>query len=243
MDGGSTDGSVSILDSSSGVIWKSEQDRGQSHALNKAFDASNGDIIGWINSDDAYADRRAVEAAVQVFDNHPDVGVVYGHGLSIDANNRLLKFLWSPPLSIAPLTIITPWVQPAVFVRRSVLETPMVDESLHFVMDKDLWRRLSKKTQFHRLNVIIGVDRFQPSRKTETGEYLEELQAFISTHPEYSRIHTSRTMRKVLQIGTRYAGLGPTLLLPNTLQEAFPLDLGSMKTRFVRQAFKSRARG
>lgn len=46
MDGGSTDGSIGILESSRRVIWRSEPDRGQSHALNKAFAVSSGEIIG-----------------------------------------------------------------------------------------------------------------------------------------------------------------------------------------------------
>ena len=53
--------------SQSTVSWSSEPDRGQSHALNKAFARSSGEIIGWINSDDAYFDSEAVEYAVGIF--------------------------------------------------------------------------------------------------------------------------------------------------------------------------------
>ena len=52
IDGGSTDGSIDILRKYPHLIWKSEKDRGQSHALNKGFKMATGDIIGWINSDD-----------------------------------------------------------------------------------------------------------------------------------------------------------------------------------------------
>jgi glycosyltransferase involved in cell wall biosynthesis len=80
MDGGSTDGTVDLLThAGSRVTWKSEPDRGQSHALNKALAASTGEIIGWINSDDAYYDVDAVAAVAQCFARHPEVDVVYGH--------------------------------------------------------------------------------------------------------------------------------------------------------------------
>jgi glycosyltransferase involved in cell wall biosynthesis len=66
MDGGSCDGSAELLVRSArpGLRWRTEPDRGQAHALNKAFAESEGSIIGWINSDDAYVDRRAVAWAV-----------------------------------------------------------------------------------------------------------------------------------------------------------------------------------
>ena len=63
MDGGSTDGSVDILRAAGdSIVWRSEPDRGQSDAINKAFSLSHGEIIGWINSDDAYFDCRAPTA-------------------------------------------------------------------------------------------------------------------------------------------------------------------------------------
>src|SRR5713226_6394238 len=79
MDGGSTDSSVEILKKAGpNVRWRSEPDRGQSHALNKAFAESRGEVIGWLNSDDAYFTPTAVAEAVQVFERCPDVNVVYG---------------------------------------------------------------------------------------------------------------------------------------------------------------------
>jgi len=51
MDGGSTDGTLDILKTAGDrVLWRSESDRGQADAINKAFAASSGEIIGWITS-------------------------------------------------------------------------------------------------------------------------------------------------------------------------------------------------
>src|ERR1700679_4321961 len=54
MHGGSTDGTVDILNRYPHLIWRSEKDRGQADALNKGLALAKGDIIGWINSDDYY---------------------------------------------------------------------------------------------------------------------------------------------------------------------------------------------
>jgi glycosyltransferase involved in cell wall biosynthesis len=54
IDGGSRDQSVEIIKQYEPWLtyWVSEQDRGQSHAINKGFDRSTGLILGWLNSDD-----------------------------------------------------------------------------------------------------------------------------------------------------------------------------------------------
>jgi glycosyltransferase involved in cell wall biosynthesis len=84
IDGSSTDGSVEILqDAGDSVRWRSEPDEGQADAVNKAFRESQGEMIGWLNSDDAYFDCRVIEDAVAYFLSHPDVDAVYGHCLQI----------------------------------------------------------------------------------------------------------------------------------------------------------------
>src|SRR5581483_921041 len=77
-DGASTDGTQDVLTAAQwpGLRWCSEPDAGQSDALNKAFAASSGDVIGWVNSDDGYADRRALEWVVDEFRSDPSVDVI-----------------------------------------------------------------------------------------------------------------------------------------------------------------------
>src|SRR4030042_832954 len=52
IDGGSTDGSLRLLQSARHLWWVSESDRGQSHALNKGFELTSGELIGWLNADE-----------------------------------------------------------------------------------------------------------------------------------------------------------------------------------------------
>src|SRR5579862_8824120 len=54
IDGGSTDQSVEIIQKYAAQLsyWVSEPDHGQANAVNKGFQRSTGEILGWLNSDD-----------------------------------------------------------------------------------------------------------------------------------------------------------------------------------------------
>jgi len=170
MDGGSTDGSVDILKAAGdSVRWKSESDKGQADAINKAFRESAGDIIGWINSDDAYFDCRVVEDIVAYFLAHPDVDVVYGHCLQITSEGGAIQVLWAPLFDAELQKAVNLQSQPPTFIRRSALTDPMLDTSFHFAMDYELWLRLaSSGHRFGRIDRILAVDRQQPERKSST---------------------------------------------------------------------------
>src|SRR5258708_724567 len=68
VDGGSTDGTLELLKSTtdSRLRWASSPDRGQSHALNKGLEQADGDVVGWLNSDDLYA-PSALAAVARAF--------------------------------------------------------------------------------------------------------------------------------------------------------------------------------
>jgi len=168
MDGGSTDGSVSVLEAAgTGVRWRSEPDHGQAHAINKAYAASTGDIIGWINSDDAYFDCRVIEDVVAYFRAHPRVDVAYGHCVQTASDGRVIQILWAPRFSAELLRTTDVISQPAAFIRRRALGDAMLDESFHFTMDYELWLRLEADGAcFARIDRVTAIDRHQPERKS-----------------------------------------------------------------------------
>lgn len=169
MDGGSTDGSVGLLESAPGrVVWRSEPDAGQSAALNKAFSASRGEIIGWLNSDDAYFSRTVVERVVAYFEQHPEVDLVYGHSAYVNSNGLVLHLMWVPAFGRWWFRRQDFISQPTVFLRRRAIEGAFVDESFHFTMDYERWLRLLEKgCSFRRIDQVLAVERVHPERKSE----------------------------------------------------------------------------
>ncbi len=224
MDGASTDGSVDLLQARSrnGLVWRSEPDQGQSHALNKALEASNGEIIGWLNSDDAYYSVDVVQHAVNEFKSHPDVDILYGHALLVNADGLIIQTIWVPPFSSHLLRLHDFIIQPAVFIRRHCLVNGFVDETFDYAMDYELWLRLALRHRFRRLDLILAIDRHHHARKSYT---LKEVGR--SDLERLQRLYGARTnriavvARKVVKVATRLSGVG---LIAECCREPFAFE-------------------
>jgi len=172
-DGGSTDGSVDIIKKYADrlAFWVSERDEGQSNAINKGLLRANGEILGWLNSDDCYL-PGCVSAVVETFDQHPEAGMVYGDVEIIDEDGRRIgKHPSRPYKFVEQLThrMIIP--QPAAFWRREVLnKVGFLRTDLHYAMDFDYWIRIGR--QFHILKIDRTLAQYritQVSKSTSQG--------------------------------------------------------------------------
>jgi glycosyltransferase involved in cell wall biosynthesis len=150
MDGGSKDGTVEILRKYGDRLkWVSEKDGGQAAALNTGFRRTTGEIIGWINSDDAYA-PGAFAAVSGYFEAHPEVDWLYGRCPIIDRQGGVhkgwvtqYKEFWMRRYSYKRLLIENFLSQPAIFFRRRLLDkVGLLDEDYHCAMDYHLWVRM-----------------------------------------------------------------------------------------------------
>ena len=236
VDGGSSDGSVELLRSMlPPQCWTSERDSGQSHALNKAFERSHGEIIGWLNSDDAYLYDDVVERAVDHFRSNPGVGVVYGHAALVEETGRLLQVIWAPPFNRKLLAHSNFIVQPTVFMQRAALDDGFLDESFHYGMDHELWLRLAEKYEFSRIDRIVAIDRHQAERKS----YLRPDLAWAEVRRlrDMYGIPTGRIStleRMVLRIGYRFRG-SPAAFRLRQENKAFEWSLDGRLRLLLRQ--------
>lgn len=143
MDGGSTDETLEILRKYPQVIWKSEKDRGQSHALNKAFELTTGQIIGWLNADDTYV-GNSIHEAVIFFEANPHIDMVFTDLNIIDEKNSLIGKTKGGKFEPIDLLTKNPIKQPSLFMRKEVIEKLKgVNEKYHYVMDREFWLRVS----------------------------------------------------------------------------------------------------
>lgn len=87
IDGGSTDGTVAILQEYAGRIqFISEPDKGIYNAINKGLTRATGDVIGMIGADDFYPSNDVLSAVAQQF-QQTDAWAVYGDNQYVSAEN------------------------------------------------------------------------------------------------------------------------------------------------------------
>ena len=241
-DGGSCDGSLDVLrQAPSHVRWRSEPDGGQAAAVNKALGLSRGSIIGWLNSDDAYADRRAVEWVVDLFERRPDVDVVVGHALLVNEDDLVLQLAWTPPVRRRLLRLVHYVYQPTVFFRRGVLESQpaFLREDLEFVFDRELLLRLLATASFSRLGRVLAVDRHQRDRKVESGEFLVEAASFDASIG-IVQTRSRAVLAGSLRVALRLVGASRVWTLPNEVDDAIQLRWPSLGQRLRLQLMTPR---
>jgi len=95
VDGGSTDGTLEVIEKHREKItkWVSEPDDGLYSAMNKGISMATGDVIGFLHSDDYYADQDVIEKVADVFINR-DVESLYGDLIYISKNGERIIRYW-----------------------------------------------------------------------------------------------------------------------------------------------------
>jgi glycosyltransferase involved in cell wall biosynthesis len=167
VDGGSTDGSVEVIKRYADELayWVSEKDRGQADAINKGFARATGEILAWLNSDDYYL-AGAISAAVKVFAEHPDVVLVYGDMLAVDEHGKTFNTLTYKQLTLEDLLCFQIIGQPAVFMRRSALQSVGgLDPAFHFMLDHHLWIRIAHLGKILHVNQTWAAARYHAEAK------------------------------------------------------------------------------
>ncbi len=175
-DGGSTDASPDIIRRYAQYLkdWSSGPDRGQTDAIVRGWKHATGEVVAWLNSDDYYL-PGTLKRVGEEFQKDPEVMVVVGTCLILDVNDKISGEKYARNFNLIDLLTTSGSVpgQPAVFIRRQMLETVgLPDLDLHFVMDWEYWIRLALRLRPEQIKVVYepwAVARMWPGNKTSTG--------------------------------------------------------------------------
>lgn len=209
MDGGSTDNTTEVIRLFEKYItyWESTADRGQTHAINKGYNRSTGEIFNWLNSDDILKPGAlkeigtiaSVEKEMLMFSGISDIFNKTGH-------------LRNSGTIIFPLPEITLGFgqvnQPAMFYRRSALESLMpLNESLNMCMDLDLWMKFlltfGQDKIFSSDSVWAGFRQHEQSKTISTGRKFREERDKLY-HTLFSQLNVSSEQKLTIRKARDY---------------------------------------
>ncbi len=202
IDGGSTDNTLSVLkDYGDRVSWVSEQDRGQSHAINKGMERATGEVVGFLNSDDVLAPGSLMRVG-RYFSKHPNSKWVTGKCRTIDTQGKeirkwitLYKILWLFFKSKYALLVVNYISQPATFWRREAIDTiGYFNEQWKYAMDYDYWLRMMKIYDLKFINDYLASFRIHSESKAgaSANAQFDGALMILKSHgvsPFYVRMH------------------------------------------------------
>lgn len=141
VDGDSDDGTLAVLEPQRAQLacLISEPDSGIYDALNKGLARATGDIVGFLHSDDYYADPRVLERIAAAFEN-PAVDGVYGDLDYVSRHDtaRIVRRWRSGPYRRARLAWGWMPPHPTLYLRRAVYQRwGGFDSALRIAADYD----------------------------------------------------------------------------------------------------------
>lgn len=170
MDGGSIDETLDIVDRYRDQIhhFESGPDAGQASAINRGFAHSSGEIMAWLNSDDLLLPGSLARVA-NLFADHPEVDLIYGHRVLIDEEDRDIGIWITPPHGPDSLKWFDFLPQETAFWRRSLWERAGgIDEAIGVAFDWDLFLRFqAAEARIVRIPRLLGGFRLHPGQKTQ----------------------------------------------------------------------------
>jgi glycosyltransferase involved in cell wall biosynthesis len=169
MDGGSDDGTQEVIERYADRLhhFESGPDSGQAAAINAGFAHSDGEIMGWLNSDDLLL-PSALAYIAQMFVQHPEVDLVYGHRILLDERDRDVGLWVTPAFSPDLIRWFDYLPQETVFWRRRLWERAGgIDETIDVAFDWDLFLRFQESgATIRRLPRFLGAFRLHPGQRT-----------------------------------------------------------------------------
>ncbi len=234
VDNRSTDGTLEVL-----AEWGEprrkiivEPDSGQSNAINKGFKAARGDILCWLNVDDFYASPQVLQLVADTMSSK-GTDVLYGRAkwryepggaekdvwIDKDASNVRERFLRHIGLC-----------QPAVFWTRKVFDVVgLLDETLHYAMDFDLWCRMTAQPlKWNFSEEYLAIHRVHPDMKTVTARGRSLIETLLTLQERFDSMPPVWTERLAAFYAEGVIGLQDN-------RKPATLVLGDAEVRLLRQ--------
>lgn len=193
MDNCSADATLDVLRSYPHLIWRSEPDRGQTEALNRALSCATGDIIGWLNADDCYL-PGCFQSVVDAFRAKAETDIVFGDYRWVDAQGRVLRLRKEIDFDLFILKYLHVLYIPTTatfFSRRVIGEGYYLNPAYQYAMDYEWFLRMALAgLEFTHIRRCLADFRMHPLSKTGTAAHrqrAEQERALLELDPTLHR--------------------------------------------------------
>ena len=125
VDGGSTDGTISIINQYSRFIthFISEKDEGLYDAINKGIKLATGEVIGILNADDVLAGENIIKRVAQAFEHHTKIDGIYGDLNYVHPTKMNIVRAWkSKPADFTAIELGWMPAHPTLYLKRNLFE-------------------------------------------------------------------------------------------------------------------------
>jgi glycosyltransferase involved in cell wall biosynthesis len=144
IDGASTDETLALVHNYNNLDIKivSESDSGIYDAMNKGLALASGEIVGFLNSDDSYADAAVLAKIANAFQD-PSVDACYADLVYVSKDNsRVVRYWKSKPFTKGDFAKGWCPAHPTFYVRKSVIDRiGFFDQSFKMGVDVEFMMR------------------------------------------------------------------------------------------------------
>lgn len=220
-DGGSTDGSVEILERMKRAVdlgalpmrcrsvsfrYTSGPDGGQYAAINAGFAETGGGIMAWLNSDDMYL-PGALATVATVFGQFPEVSWITSNQAKVNGRGMIVELDMVGPF---PRDMVRRGLfngrdgkfiqQESTFWRRDLWDkVGGLDARMRYAADFDLWQRFAAEADLVHVDTLLGAFRRHGAQKTAAFErYEQEMAGLIgATLLDRARMLLTRVLSRL----------------------------------------------
>jgi glycosyltransferase involved in cell wall biosynthesis len=202
VDGGSTDGSVRIIEKYASQLtwWVSEKDQGQGDAINKGLTRASGDVVAWINSDDYYLPGTFHQIA-KTLQSNPGCGLIYGDVLAVDAAGKTINVMRYGHYGLIDLMAFSIIGQSSVFMRQSIQQAAGgLEPGYHYLLDHHLWVRMACRASMFYFPNVFSAARYHADAKNiaqaaRFGEEALRIADWMEEYPQTSELFLQNRRR------------------------------------------------
>ena len=212
IDGGSTDGSVDVLEKYGNRLayWHSRSDQGQCDAINQGVDKATGLFMTWINSDDLLL-PGALHRIGSLIREHPDTDLFYGNEVEVDDSDQVTKRVYTINFDLKDFLYEVNIIihQQSAFWKVELFRELNGLNDCPYAMDYDLfYRMISRGMRWRRIEEFLAAFRMYPDSLTGSGEVKRSRSATVDGifHQALGRQRNlwDRTAMKYLYKGKRF---------------------------------------